>query len=68
MTVANIGNGIGLSREEEPRLSVDNESALEAGEVYTLRVGISDGRDQHGIVSAMVAVHQDRSELLWSAV
>ncbi|HEY7320811.1 MAG TPA: M24 family metallopeptidase [Candidatus Binatia bacterium] len=68
MSVANIGNGIGLSLEEEPRLSADNESALGAGEVYTLRVGISDGRDQHSIVSAMVAVHQDRSELLWSGV
>jgi methionine aminopeptidase len=68
MTVDNTGNGIGLSLEEEPRFSANSESALGAGEVYTLRVGVSDGHEHHGIVSAMVAIHQDRSELLWSAV
>jgi Xaa-Pro aminopeptidase len=68
MTVENIGNGIGLLLEEEPRLTANNEAVLGPGEVYTLRVGISDGREHHGIVSAMVAVHQDRNELLWCAV
>jgi hypothetical protein len=41
---------------------------LGPGEVYTLRVGASDGHEHYGIVSAMVAVHQNRNELLWSAV
>jgi Xaa-Pro aminopeptidase len=68
MTGENIGNGIGLLPEEEPRLTANNEAALGAGEVYTLRVGASDGHEHHGIVSAMMAVHQDRNELLWSAV
>ena len=68
MTGENIGNGIGLLVEGEPRLAADNEAILAAGDVCTLRVGISDGRKRHGIVSAMVAVHQDRNELLWSAV
>jgi Xaa-Pro aminopeptidase len=68
ITAGNIGNGIGLSLEEEPRLIANNEAVLGAGEVYTLRVGVSDGQQQHGIVSAMVAVHQDGNELLWGAV
>jgi Xaa-Pro aminopeptidase len=68
MTGENIGNGIGLLVEGEPRLAAENEAILAAGDVCTLRVGISDGRKHHGIVSAMVAVHQDRNELLWSAV
>ena len=63
----NIGNGIGLLLEEEPRFTANNGAVL-AGEVYALRVGVSDGQEHHCIVSAMVAVHQDRSELLWSAV
>jgi Xaa-Pro dipeptidase len=41
---------------------------VRADEVYTLRVGASDGQINHSIVSAMVAVHQDGNELLWSAV
>ena len=68
VTAGSIGNGIGLSLEQEPRFSPNSEEAIEAGEVYTLRVGVSDGQEHHGIVSAMVAVHQDRNELLWSAV
>ncbi|MGB7947813.1 MAG: M24 family metallopeptidase, partial [Candidatus Binatia bacterium] len=65
---SNVGNGIGLSIEEEPRFAADNEATLEAGSVYTLRVGISDGRQNHGIVSAMVAVQPHGNEVLWSAV
>jgi Xaa-Pro aminopeptidase len=68
MTAGNIGNGIGLSLEEEPLLSANSEETLGAGEVYTLRVGVADGQEQHGIVSAMVAVHQDGNQVLWSAV
>jgi Xaa-Pro aminopeptidase len=68
ITGESIGNGIGLLLEEEPRLAANNEAVLGAGEVYTLRVGASDGHEHHGIVSAMVAVHQDRNELLWCAV
>jgi Xaa-Pro aminopeptidase len=68
VTAGSIGNGIGLSLEQEPRFSPNSEEAIEAGEVYTVRIGVSDGQEHHGIVSAMVAVHQDRNELLWSAV
>ena len=68
ITAGNIGNGIGLSLEEEPKLLSNSEDTLEEGGVYTLRVGGSDGRKDHGIVSAMVAVHQDGNELLWTAI
>jgi Xaa-Pro aminopeptidase len=68
ITERNVGNGIGLSIEEEPRFAADNEATLEAGSVYTLRVGISDGRQNHGIVSVMVAVQPHGNEVLWSAV
>jgi len=68
INAGNIGNGMGLSLEEEPKLSPNNEEGLEAGGVYTLRVGVSDRQEHHGIVSAMVAVHQDGNEVLWSAV
>jgi Xaa-Pro aminopeptidase len=68
ITGGSIGNAMGLSIEEEPQLSLNNEDTLEAGCVYTLRVGASDGRQEHGIVSAMVAVQSHGSEVLWSAV
>src|SRR4030095_3669874 len=68
MTAGNIGNGIGLSLEEELRISTTSEETLGAGEVYTLRVGASDGQEHHGIVAAIIAVHENENELLWSAV
>jgi hypothetical protein len=68
MTAGNIGNGIGLSLEEELLISTTSEETLGAGEVYTLRVGASDGQEHHGIVSAIIAVHENENELLWSAV
>lgn len=67
MTTGNMGNGIGLSLEEEPRLVVGSEDALDAGCVYTLRVGASDHKEHHAIASAMVAVNQRGNDVLWSA-
>ena len=68
ITGGSIGNGMGLSIEEEPDISPNHEDTLEAGSVYTLRVGASDGRQEHGIVSAMVVVQTRGSEVLWRAV
>jgi Xaa-Pro aminopeptidase len=61
------GNGIGLALEEQPRIKADADETLEPGEVVSLRVGISDEHD-HAIVSAMIAVNDYGSEVLWSAV
>jgi len=63
-----MGNGIGLSLAEEPRLLAAGEETMEADGVYTLRVGASDGQMHHAIVSAMIAVHRDGCEVLWSSV
>ncbi len=66
MTARVQGNAIGLALEEHPLIAVDSKDRFEAGGVYSLRVGVSDGHD-HAIVSAMVAVHGHGSDLLWSS-
>jgi hypothetical protein len=66
VTAHGIGNGIGLALEERPLIAAGCENRLEAGEVYSLRVGLSDGRE-HAIVSAMVAIHAHGHEMLWSS-
>ena len=38
-----------------------------AGEVYSLKIGLTDGADQHAIVSAMIAVREGGSDVLWTA-
>lgn len=68
ITRGNIGNSLGLFLEEEPRLLADSEGALEAGCVYSLLVGASDGRQHHALVSAVIAVHSRGADVLWSAV
>jgi hypothetical protein len=60
------GNAIGLALEEHPLIAADSEESFEDGGVYSLRVGLVDGRD-HAIVSAMVAVHGRGNEVLWSS-
>jgi hypothetical protein len=59
-------NAIGLALEEHPLIAAACEDGFEAGGVYSLRVGLSDGHD-HAIVSAMVAIRARGNEVLWSA-
>ena len=66
MIGACIGNGIGMALEDAPRLDAKGDAALEAGAVYTLCVGATDGR-QHAMLSAMVLVGENGAEVLWSA-
>jgi hypothetical protein len=40
-------------------------ASFEPGEVYSVRAALSDGADQHAILSAMVAVRDDGTEVLW---
>jgi Xaa-Pro aminopeptidase len=68
MTAGNVGNSIGCFLEEAPRLSATGDDKLETGCVYTLRVGASDGHEHHAIVSAIIAVHQQGADVLWSGV
>jgi hypothetical protein len=65
VTARVAGNAIGLALEEHPLIAADSEESFEDGGVYSLRVGLVDGRD-HAIVSAMVAVHGRGNEVLWS--
>lgn len=43
----------------------DDDDPFHAGEIYSLRVGLTDGSDRHAIVSAMIAVRDDGNEVLW---
>ena len=58
-----FGNSTGLTLEEPPY--TDLGATFEAGEIYSLKVGVTDGADQHAIVSAMIALREDGSEVLW---
>ena len=51
---------IGLSLET-PR----DRRRFEPGEVYSVRAGLTDGAEQHAILSAMIAVRDDGNEVLW---
>jgi Xaa-Pro aminopeptidase len=68
MTADNVGNSIGCFLEEAPQFSATSDEKLEAGCVYTLRVGASDGRHHHAIASAIIAVYQQGADVLWSSV
>jgi hypothetical protein len=40
-------------------------TVLQPGDVYSVRVGLTDGADQHAIVSAMIAIDDGGSDVLW---
>jgi Xaa-Pro aminopeptidase len=60
------GNAIGLALEEHPPISADSQDTFEAGDVFSLRVGVADEREGV-IVSAMVAVSERGCDVLWPA-
>jgi Xaa-Pro aminopeptidase len=60
------GNAIGLALEEGPLITTESKDSFEAGDVYSLRVGITH-EHHHAIVSAMVAVHEKGCDTLWSS-
>jgi Xaa-Pro aminopeptidase len=64
---SSLGNGIGVSREEAPFLSVSHSSPLQDGDVCTLRVGARAGDADSAIVSAMIRVGATGADLLWRA-
>jgi len=51
---------IGLSLLDAP-----TTPTFESGEVYSVRAGLTDGNDQHAILSAMIAVRDDGTDVLW---
>jgi hypothetical protein len=50
---------IGLS------LDAPSTASFEAGEVYSIRAGLTDDAQQHAILSAMIAVRDNGAEVLW---
>ena len=55
-----LATPIGLSLLDAPATPT-----FESGEVYSVRTGLTDGTDQHAILSAMIAVRDDSAEVLW---
>jgi Xaa-Pro aminopeptidase len=56
---------LGLALEEPP--FTDLGTIFETGEVYSLKIGLTDNADQNAIVSAIVAVREGGSDVLWTA-
>jgi hypothetical protein len=65
VTEGAVANSIGLALEEPPYTNIG--ATFEAGEVYSLKAGITDGADQHAIVSAMIAVRDNGCDVLWAS-
>ncbi len=60
-----LASRIGLALEEPPY--TDAGTTFEAGEFYSIRVGITNDIDAHAIVSAMIRIRDDGFDMLWSA-
>jgi hypothetical protein len=67
MSDAMFSDSIGLFLHEQLTAVGDGEPRLETDHVYTVRVGASDGLSANAMVSAMIHVHDNASEVLWSA-
>jgi Xaa-Pro aminopeptidase len=65
VTAGSFAHSIGLALEEPPY--TDLGVAFEAGETYSLRIGVTD-EVEHAIASAMVAVGDAHSDVLWPAI
>jgi hypothetical protein len=65
VTKGAIANSIGLALEEPPYTNLG--AIFETNEVYSLKIGITDGADQHVIASAMIALREHGGEVLWKS-
>jgi hypothetical protein len=65
VTEGALANSIGLALEEPPH--TDLGATFEADEVYSLKVGVTDGVHQHAIASVMIALRQGGSDVLWKS-
>ena len=57
---------MGLALEEQPLIATGSEDTFQAGDVFSLRVGVANEREGT-IVSAMVAVGERGCDVLWPA-
>jgi hypothetical protein len=60
-----LAGSLGTALEEPP--FTDSGVIFEAGEVYSLKIGLTDEAERHAVVSAMIAVREGGSDVLWSA-
>jgi hypothetical protein len=65
VTERSFANLIGPALEEPPYTNLG--ATFEAGDVYTIKVGVTDDAHSHAIVSAMIRVRDDGADVLWSA-
>jgi len=56
---------LGLALEEPPHTNPG--ATFEIGEIYSVKVGITNGTDEHAIVSAMVRIRENGTDMLWTA-
>jgi hypothetical protein len=56
---------LGLALEEPPHTNPG--MSFENGDIYSVRVGITNGADEHAIVSAVVRVREGSTDMLWTA-
>ncbi len=59
VTQGALVGAMGLSLDAPP------PTVFEPGEVYSVRAGLTDGAGQHAVISAMVAVRDDGTDVLW---
>jgi Xaa-Pro aminopeptidase len=60
-----FGSSIGLSLDESPLLTRDGDATLEAGALYSLRVGVMAEHGRGAVISAIALVTQREPEVLW---
>ena len=65
---AGIGASIGLSLVEPPDFNEDREARLEEGGVYSLKVGASGQGTDNALGSALVAIENGKTEVLWRSL
>ena len=67
-----IGNSIGLSIDEPCDSAPEKAGAIRSDEIYTLRCGVAgqtrDNATESAVVSAMISVGSEHTEILWSAL
>jgi hypothetical protein len=59
VTQGAIVSTIGLSLDEAASAN------FESGEVYSVRAGLTNGADQHAIISGMIAIRDSDADVLW---
>ena len=68
ITAGSVGYSVGLTREQDPHLTASANVELTDGGIYSLRVGTTDPKSGHALLSAMVQIDGDGNEVLWSGI